>query len=72
MRSALLRCGAAGKLEVADARTPVKAACCRVVFVCVIERAIVYGINSDIAIIAPAIGGARLAPGTIEKMLFAR
>jgi hypothetical protein len=71
MRSALLRRRALGKFEVTDARAPVETGRRRVVFVCVIERTIVSGINSEIAVIAPAIGRSTLAAGPIEKMLLA-
>ncbi len=70
VRSPFLRRGALGEFEVADARTPVKAGSGRVVFVGVVEGAIVHRINGDIAVIAPAIGGAGLATGAIKKMLF--
>ena len=70
MRRPFLRCGALGKLEVADACTPVKATSCLVVLVRVIEGAVVHRINGHIAVIAPAIGRACLATGAIEKMLF--
>ena len=72
MHRALLRRCAFGELEVADARAPVEAGRGRVVLVRVIERAIVHGIDCDIAVIAPAIGGGTLATGPIEKMLLAR
>ena len=57
MRRPFLRCGALGKLEVADACTPVKAGRGRVVLVRVIEGAVVDWINGHIAVIAPAIAG---------------
>jgi hypothetical protein len=71
MRRAFLWRSALGKLEVADAREPVKAGRGGVVLVGVIEGAIVDRIDCDIAVITPAIGGARLASRSIEKMLFA-
>ena len=70
MRCPLLRCGALGKLEVADACTPVKATRRLVVLVRVIEGAVVHGVDSHIAVIAPAIGGSCLATGAVKKMLF--
>jgi len=71
MRRALLRRSALGKLEVADARAPVKAGRGRVVLVRVIEGAIVDRIDCDIAVITPAIRCSTLASRSIEKMLFA-
>ena len=72
MRRALLWRCALGEFEVADARAPVEAGRRRVVFVCVIESAIVHRIDCDIAVIAPAIGRSTLAAGPIEKMLLPR
>ena len=70
MRSPFLWRGASGKTEVTDARSPVKTPGRRVVFVRIVECAIVHGINGDIAVIAPAIGSARLAASAVKKMLF--
>ena len=70
MCSAFLWRSAPSKLEIADACTPVEASRGGVVFVCVVECAVVRRIDSDIGVIAPAIRGAALAPGAIEKMLF--
>ena len=70
MRSALLRRSALSKPEVADACAPIEASRCLVVFVRVVEGAVVHGIDGEIAVIAPAIGGASLATGAVEKMLF--
>ena len=67
-----LRRSALGEPEVANAGAPVEARCGRVVLVCVIECAIVHGIDGDIAVIAPAIGGAALATRTVEEMLLPR
>ena len=52
--------------EIADARPPIKTASGGVVLVRVVERAIVDGINGNIAVIAPAIGRACLATGAIK------
>ena len=70
MRSALLRRSALGKPKIADARTPVEAGRRLIVFVRVVEGAVIHRINGDIAVIAPAIGGACLATGAVKKMLF--
>jgi len=70
MRGTLLWRGAPGKPEVADACTPVKATRRLVVLVGVVESAIVHRIDGDIAVVAPAIGGACLAPSAVKKMLF--
>ena len=72
MRCAVLRRCALGEPEVADSRAPVEAGCGRIVFVCVIERAIVHWIDCDIAIITPAIGRGILAARAIKKMLLPR
>jgi len=72
MRRALLRRCALGEPEVADLRAPVEAGRRRIVLVCVIERAIVYRIDCEIAVIAPAIGRSTLAAGPVEKMLLPR
>ena len=58
------------EFEIADACPPVEAGSSRVVFVRVVECAVVDRINGDIGVISPAIRGAALAPGAIEKMLF--
>jgi len=71
MRSSLLRRGAAGEFEIADARAPVKAGSGGVVFVRVVERAIIHGINRDIGVVTPAIGSTGLASRAVKKMLFA-
>jgi len=71
MRSAPLRRSALGEFEVADACTPAKAGSGRVVFVRVVERAVVHRVNRDIAVVSPAIGRARLATGSIKEVLFA-
>ena len=70
MRSAFLRRSALGKPKIADARTPVEASCRRIVFVRIVEGAVVHRINGQIAVIAPAIGGPCLAASPIKKMLF--
>ena len=70
MRSALLRGGALREPEVANLSAPVKAGRCRVIFVCVVEGAIVHWIDCQISVIAPATAGAGLAAGAIKKMLF--
>ena len=72
MRRALLGHCALCEPEVADARAPVEAGGRRVVLVCVIERAVVHRIHSEMAVIAPAIGRTTLAAGSVEKMLLAR
>ena len=69
MRRAFLRRSALGKFEVADAGAPIEAGCGLVVLVRVIERAIVHGIDCEIAVIAPAIRGSALAARAVEKML---
>ena len=71
MRRTFLRRCTLGESEVANARPPVEAGRRRIVLVCVVERTIIHGIDGDIAVIAPAIGGASLATGPIKKMLFA-
>jgi len=71
MRSAFLWCSAPGEFEITDARTPVKTGSGRVVFVRVVESAIVYRVNRDIGVVAPAIGSGALAARTVKKMLFA-
>jgi len=58
------------EFETRDSRAPVENPASLQVFVCVIEGAVVHRINGHIAVIAPAIGGACLATGAVEKMLF--
>lgn len=70
MRRAVLGRSALGKLEVADARAPVKATCRLVIFVRIVECAVVYRIDRDVTVITPAIRGSTLAARSIEKMLF--
>ena len=72
MRSSLLRRSALSKPEVADAGAPIEAGRGLVVLVRVVERAVVYRINGEIAVIAPAIGSACLAARAVKKMLFTR
>ncbi len=72
MRSSLLRRSALSKPEVADAGAPIEAGRGLVVLVRVVERAVVYWINGEIAVIAPAIGSACLAARAVKKMLFTR
>ena len=63
--------GALGELEVTDPGAPVKAGCCLVVLVCVIESAIVDWIDRYIAVVPPPIRGGTLTAGAVEQMLFA-
>ena len=70
VRSASWRRGALGKLEVANTRAPVEAACRLMVFVRVIEGAIVRWINGHIAVVAPAAAGVSLAASAVKKVLF--
>ena len=72
MRGAFLRRGAPCKFEIADTCTPVKAGSGSVVLIGIVKRAVIHWINGDIAVIAPAIGGAGLAAGAVKKMLFSR
>ena len=71
MHSALLWSGASGKPEIANACPPVEAGRRRVVLVRVVKGAVVHWIDGEIAVIAPAIRGATLAAGAVEKMLLA-
>ena len=72
MTRALLRRCTPGESEVADNGAPVEAGRSRIVLVCVVKRAIVHRIDSDIAVIAPAIGRGTLTAGSVEKMLLPR
>jgi len=72
MRRACLGSGALGEFEIPDPCAPVKAARGGIIFVSVIEGAVVDGINGKIRVIPPAIRSAALASGAIKKMLLTR
>src|SRR5438046_6440455 len=57
-------------LETADARSPVEGACRGIVFVSVPEGAVVYWINTQRAVSAPAVAGAALTAGAVKEMSF--
>jgi hypothetical protein len=61
-----LRRSALSKPEIADAGAPIEAGRGLVVFVGVVERAVVHRIDCEITIIAPAVGGSVLAARAIE------
>src|SRR3954453_15202548 len=72
MRCAFLRRSALSKPEGANAGAPVEAGRSLVVLVCVVEGAVVHRIEGEITVIAPTVGSACLAPGSVEKMLLPR
>src|SRR5207302_10133973 len=62
--------GCRSQLEASDARAPIKGAVRGIIFVRIPESGVVYWIDNQCAIIAPAIAGAALTASAIEQVGF--